>query len=249
MRRLTRSTLLTFGPLAVFMTVGAVDTGCRCCKDRTDASSAGASASSGAAADSASPPTTTTETTVFVSNDTKNETTVFVAFGSDSVVLPSTFSKFCTKTGPLACSFLLSSKAQRELPVNGAYLNATFSFGAPVACGVTKAEINVNNPQWFDIADISLVDGFSNFILLDINGTRIVPRGKDQNEKAFGVYPLGCDLCVENSVGTCGLSKGKAGCKGGTQYRPDVPCQYQGPRKGGGGKVEIMLVQPVPATP
>jgi hypothetical protein len=34
----------------------------------------------------------------------------------------------------------------------------------------------------------------------------------------------------------------KDGCKAGTQYKPDVPCQYQGTVKGGGGAVTVTLL-------
>jgi hypothetical protein len=142
----------------------------------------------------------------------------------------------------------LQPKSSQELPTGGSYLNVTISFNSPATCGNTKAEVNVNNPSWYDVTDVSLVDGFSNFIVIDANGTKIVPHGKSGNEKAFGVYPLGCDACALRLNPPCGFPAGtKDGCKGGTQYKPDVPCQYQGPMKGGGGSIKVMLVDPVPA--
>jgi hypothetical protein len=141
----------------------------------------------------------------------------------------------------------MPASQRRLLPVAGRYLNMTVSFDAPAGCGATKAEVNVNNPAWFDTYDVSLVDGFSNFVLMVANGTRIFPRGKTGNEKALGVFPVGCDACVARLSPPCGIAKGAEGCKKGTQYKPDVPCQIQGPVKGGGGSVEVLLVKPVPA--
>ena len=60
-------------------------------------------------------------------------------------------------------------------------------------------------------------------------------RGPSGNEKNFGVYPLGCDICVRRDKPACGFVPGKAGCKSGPDpYHPDVPCQYQGVTMGGG---------------
>lgn len=224
----------------------ALSSGCRC--DRHHAAPAPAppaivdTGALDAAADA--PPTTTTVT---VSNGTVSPTTVFVSFGSDSVV---TSWPFCTQLSKLSCQFPLKAHEKLELPLGGKYLNATFSFNAAVTCGVTKAELNVNNPQWYDIADVSLVDGFSNFVMVVANGTKLgPPHGKDQNEKVFGVFPLGCDTCTARTSPPCDFPTGSKGCKSGTQYKPDVPCQYQGPRKGGGGTMDILLLQPEPALP
>jgi hypothetical protein len=233
-----------------------LSSGCRCSRDKVTpptvpaaaASDSGPNAGASASASASAPSDEAVGTTVTVVNLTDANSTAFVAFGADSVIVSSSWSAFCTASSPLSCSFPIRAHSRHQVPVGGKYLNATFSFGTAVTCGTTKAEVNVNNPNWFDIADVSLVDGFSNFVMVEANGTKLgPPHGKDQNEKVFGVYPLGCDLCTANSVGTCGLPKGKTGCKGGTQYKPDVPCQYQGPKKGGGGKVDVILLQPVPA--
>jgi hypothetical protein len=185
-------------------------------------------------------------TRLFVLNATDKDTVVYVAFGSDSVIRPAAW-PFCAGAG-LNCSFPLGKKNQRMLTLAGRYLNATFTFGAAVGCGTTKAEVNLNNPSWYDTADISLVDGFSNFVFIEADDKRLGPgHGKTGNEKVFGMYPLGCDLCAARGNPPCGIAPGNAGCKGGTQYKPDVPCQWQGSTKGGGGKVEIVLVEPVPA--
>jgi hypothetical protein len=219
----------------------------------------GSASASPAASDSASKIAATTPgTEVAVTNATDKDAVVYFAFGSNSVVNAATFSAFCSPTTGLVCSFPLKARGSRFLPLAGKYLNATITFNAPVGCGATKAELNVNNPQWYDVMDVSLVDGFSNELLIDIVPPRkpgdagpadvkLFPRGKSDNEKAFGVFPFGCDVCVERQNPPCGISKGKDGCKGGTQYKPDVPCQYQGPTMNGGGKVDVVLVQPVPA--
>lgn len=190
----------------------------------------------------------TAGTVLLVTNKTRAEATVYFTFGSDSVVVPATWSSFCTSVSGLTCTFQLATEKTRILPASGAYLNATVTFDNPATCGVTKIEVNLNNPSWYDTADISLVDGFSKFVYVEANGTLLGPtRGKDQNERVFGVFPFGCDICTARQNPPCGIPKGTAGCKTGSQYKPDVPCQYQGPNKGGGGKVEIVLLQPEPA--
>jgi hypothetical protein len=205
-----------------------------------------ASASAVVAASDSAP--SKSKTMVVVENATDKQALVFVTFGADSAVRPTSGWKFCwPDDGPLLCRFSLASRAKQELPTGGKYLNATVTFDAPATCGSTKGEVNANNPAWYDTADVSLVDGFSNFVVVVANGTRIVPHGKTGNEKAFGVYPIGCDICVASQQPPCGMSPGKDGCKAGTQYQPTVPCQYQGPTMGGGGLIQVMLVEPVPA--
>lgn len=181
---------------------------------------------------------------VSVKNATDKATVVYFAFGADSVVLPSTWS-FCTATSSLNCSLHLKAGESRVLPTSGNYLNVTVSFDVPVGCGTTKAELNLNNPNWYDTVDVSLVDGYSNDILVDYNGQRFVVLGKDGNEKALGVFPYGCDICVARQSPPCGIAPGGKGCKAGTQYKPDVPCQYQGTK--GGATVSVVLVKPEPA--
>ena len=177
-------------------------------------------------------------------------TTVYVAFGADSKVGVADW-PFCTGSG-LTCTFPLPATTGQPLPTKGgAYLNATLSFGAAVTCGVTKAEININNPAWYDTYDVSLVDGWSNNVGIYYTpptaadaGGRVQlgpPNGAKGNEKVLGVFPLGCDVCVARLSPPCGMSKGTDGCKSGSQYAPDVPCQYQGAVKGGGGAAEIVL--------
>ena len=175
-------------------------------------------------------------TCVSIQNTRTTATTVYVSFGADSKITAADW-LFCEGTG-LTCSFPLAAKTTDQLPnPTGAYLNATFSFDAPVGCGVTKAEVNVNNPSWYDILDVSLVDGYSNSIEITSGSTTLGPvTGETGNEKVYGVYPYGCDICVERQNPPCGIAKGKQGCQTGTQYDPDVPCQWQGTTKGGGGE-------------
>jgi hypothetical protein len=128
------------------------------------------------------------------------------------------------------------------VPSNG-YLNATLAFNGAVGCGTTKAELNVNNPKWYDVVDISLVDGFSNKIQITFNGTVLgPPNGKDGNEKVLGLYPFGCDICVAQQNPPCGIPAGGPGCKAGTQNNPTPPCQQQGATMGGGGSVKVELL-------
>ena len=175
-------------------------------------------------------------TAVSVQNTRTVATTVHVSFGADSKVTAADWS-FCAGSG-LTCSFPLAASTTKALPnPSGPYLNATFSFDAAVGCGVTKAEVNINNPSWYNILDVSLVDGYSNDIEITTGSTTLGPvKGETGNEKAYGVYPYGCDICVERQNPPCGIAKGKQGCKTGTQYDPDVPCQWQGTNKGGGGE-------------
>ena len=183
-----------------------------------------------------------------VANQTDLPTIVYIAFGSDSVVLPGAWS-FCTGSG-LTCSFLLSARDTQVLALGGQYLNATFAFGAPVGCGATKAEVNTNNPLWYSILDVSMVDGYSNNVSITVAGvgdagttTLGPPVGKTGNEKVAGLYPYGCDICIARQKPPCGISKGRDGCKSGkSQYNPDVICQWQGSVMGGGESVIVSLV-------
>jgi hypothetical protein len=190
--------------------------------------------------------------TLDITNDTDNSVRVFLAFGSNSVVLPSSQGlAFCQGSG-LNCDFEMSKRTSRHMPLAGKYLNATISFDKPVTCNTTKAEININNPLWYDIADISLVDGFNKSVAIDIvsNVESLMlgpPNGVSGNEMVFGLYPNGCDICTARQSPPCGMRPGSDGCKKGTQYKPDVPCQWQGPTMGGGGsQMTVRLMAGVP---
>jgi len=183
-----------------------------------------------------------TKATASITNKANATVVVYLTFGADSVI---TGFPFCVSTGRLGCKFWLASGATQALPLGGKYLNATLSVNGPATCGMTKAELNLNNPAWFDIADISLVDGFSTKVKIeatDSAGKHVLGPVTTQggNEKAFGVYPYGCDICVARSAPPCGIPVGKESCKTGPdQYHPDVPCQYQGTKKGGGSTVVV----------
>lgn len=199
-------------------------------------------------------------------NDTDSPTTVYVSFGSDSKVNAASWG-LCgvpADAGALLnCSFPLSAKTSLPMPLRGQYLNATIAFGAPVGCGSTKAELNLNNPSWYDVVDVSLVDGYSNRIRLDVAppaldggvssdaGVSIIPNGATGNESVPYVFPLACDICSGRQNPPCGqpvdaaayagASDGGVGCHAGTQYAPVPPCQYQGLVKGGGSVVRVAL--------
>ena len=186
-------------------------------------------------------------TALTVHNAKTTATTVYVAFGSDSVVRVADW-PFCTGSG-LNCNFSLAANTSKPLPnPKNAYLNATFSFDQAVGCGATKAEVNINNPEWYDTLDVSLVDGYSDKIEISVtptNDPQVIigpPKGDTGNEKVLGIFPFGCDICVERQDPPCGIAKGKVGCKAGTQNDPKVPCQWQGPHMGGGGDATITLM-------
>jgi hypothetical protein len=176
--------------------------------------------------------------TLSITNLTKADTVVYFAFGADSVIVNWSF---CPTTSRLNCQFTLKKGATKALPLNGQYLNATISFGAPVTCNTTKAELNINNPNWYDVADVSLVDGYNGKIAINAGGTKLgPPLGPTGNERVLGLFPMGCDICVARQNPPCGMTPGKDGCKTGPdQYHPDVICQWQGTVKGGGTPVKI----------
>ena len=184
--------------------------------------------------------------TLVVTNSHASPAMVFVSFGADSIVTASSWS-FCHQDAGLNCTFQLAANTSMLMPLGGLYVNATFSFYKPVTCNTTKAEVNLNNPNWYDITDVSLVDGYSEKIAVFVSPPGVdggsvsigPPLGREGNEKVFGVYPFGCDICVARKGPPCGLAPGRSGCKSGTQYAPDVPCQYQGSILGGAGLYDV----------
>ena len=243
--------------LATFVLVTLIDAGCKKPTTKVEAStepapSASASSSApaplkGSTSASDEPWSDLSKSVMVIQNATETDTNVYVAFGADSVVLPSAWS-FCTATSKLNCNFPLAAGAAQTTLLGGKYLNATVGFGGAIMCGTTKAELNLNNPKWYDIADVSLVDGFSNKIEIEVKGRDGLkklgpPLGKTGNEAVFGLFPLGCDICTARQSPPCGMKPGKDGCKAGTQYKPDVPCQYQGPVMGGGSAYKVILTK------
>jgi hypothetical protein len=188
------------------------------------------------------PSNATPKTTLTLVDGIKGPITVYVSFGADSQI--KTWD-VCGESSP--CQFTLVESM--NLPLNGKYLNATFAFDHTVSCGATKAEVNVNNPKWYDVTDISLVDGFNVPITMTVHddskegrsdaGVVMSVTQEGGNEKTFGVFPDQCDVCTARMNPPCGMKPGREGCKAGSQYKPDVPCQYQGPTVGGGSQVVI----------
>jgi len=177
-----------------------------------------------------------------VRNDTDKPTVANFAFGADSVVLPTSWPN-CVASAPLNCALPVPAHSSVELTA-GQYLNATLAFDAGVGCGATKAELNMNNPKWYNTLDISLVDGYSNKVTIASDDKTLgPPLGREGNEKVYGLFPLGCDICTARQNPPCGMKPGGSGCKAGTQYKPDVPCQYQGAKMGGGSNVTVSLVK------
>jgi len=194
------------------------------------------------AADLALAPDQAAGVSLILKNATSSATTVNFAFGADSVVLPAAWPA-CVASAALNCALPLGAMSQVALPASG-YLNTTLAFGSLVGCGSTKAEINMNNPTWFNTLDVSLVDGYSNNITIESEGQKLgPPLGATGNEKVLGLFPVGCDICVARQSPPCGQSPGGTGCKmGPDQYHPDVPCQVQGAIKFGGVDVTVSLV-------
>lgn len=188
----------------------------------------------------APPPAPPTLATLAIANRTPTPTTVFVSFAADSQVRTLSF---CKPDGGNPCSFPLAQGATQPVAFS-AYLNITLAFGAPPSCGTTAAEVTLNTPSGGqDTTDVSLVDGYSNKIEIDVTGsggaqTLGPPSGKTGNEGVFGVFPSGCDICVARQKPPCGITPcgsspndggQECGCKRGGQYAPSVPCQYGAP--------------------
>lgn len=176
-----------------------------------------------------------------VANRTGQSTTVYVSFGANSVVRGWSF---CV--GSPTCSFRLAAGETRLLPSNGRALNVTIAFGSAPSCGTTVSEVNFSIPGWNqDTANISLVNGWSNDVQIDVSGSRTLgpTQGPNNNATVFGVYPNGCDICVARQRPPCGITPcptpGSCGCKSGSQYNPAVPCQSSFRR---GSRVTVALI-------
>jgi hypothetical protein len=95
------------------------------------------------------------------------------------------------------CHFTIPANGSVEIPnPSFKYFNIAASFNHQVKCGSTKAELIVNNPTWYDILDVSVVDGFNNKVEIDAtsaeDGTVKLgpPAGISGNQLLLGVYPL-----------------------------------------------------------
>jgi hypothetical protein len=170
---------------------------------------------------------------------------VYINFAADSVLKPTDL-PFCEVVGSLNCQFTLGVNSSQDIPNPQAkYFNMALSFNAPVTCGSTKAEVLVNNPKWFDVLDVSVVDGFNEKIQMNLTptGGQVIqlgpPVGKLGNQKVFGVFPYACTICAGIKDAPCG-DAGKGECKLGTESKPDVLCQYQ--MNEPNGLVEVLLL-------
>ena len=183
--------------------------------------------------------------TVRLTNQQNAPAEVYINFAADSV-LKSSDLPFCKATGPLNCQFTLAAHASQAFPNPGnKYLNMALAFNAPVNCGSTKAEVIANNPTWYDILDVSVVDGFNEKIQINVTSTGgqapqlEPPVGKLGNQKVFGVFPYGCTICAGIKNAPCG-DAGAGECKTGSESKPDVPCQYQ--MNEPNGTIEVVLL-------
>jgi hypothetical protein len=95
---------------------------------------------------------------------------VFINFANDSVINVTTLGGFCDSQsiGSLNCHHTLAANKSEDLPnPDFKYVNLALAFNHVVDCGATKAEVIANNPDWYDIMDVSVVDGFNNKIEID----------------------------------------------------------------------------------
>ncbi|HKB37759.1 MAG TPA: hypothetical protein VKD72_15035 [Gemmataceae bacterium] len=181
---------------------------------------------------------------VRITNKQNAPAEVYINFAAVSVLKPTDL-PFCKVTGSLNCQFTLAANASQDVPNPQAkYLNMALAFNAPVNCGSTKAEVLVNNPNWYDVLDVSVVDGFNEKIQINLtptggNTTQLGPPvGKLGNQKVFGVFPYGCTICAGIKDAPCG-DAGAGECKKGSESNPDVLCQYQ--MNEPTGLVEVLL--------
>ena len=183
--------------------------------------------------------------TVRITNRQGTQAQVYINFAPDSVLKPADVPLFKV-TGPLNCEFTLAANSSLDIPNPQAkYLNMALAFNAQVACGSTKAEVLVNNPNWFDILDVSVVDGFNEKIQINLTPTGGSttqlgpPVGKLGNQKVLGVFPYGCTICAGIKNAPCG-DAGGGECKSGSESKPDVLCQHQ--MNEPTGLVEVLLL-------
>ena|SRR5271157_3393297 len=185
--------------------------------------------------------------TAAVLNNTMTSTTVYVSFGANSQIGPADWASFCAAV-PSGCSFPLAPGASQALQAGGKALDVTIAFDQAPGCGTTLAEINLSISGWtYDTANISLVNGWSNNVQINVSGAETLgpTLGPDANASVYGVFPVACDICVARSNPPCGFDAGgcteagSCGCKTGMQYNPSVPCQESFAR---GAVVTVALV-------
>ena len=191
---------------------------------------------------------------VIVKNMTNAIAQVNINFGADSKINKSNLGQLCNQratTSNLNCGFDLGPKESKEIP-NPSFQMMDFSlaFNKLIGCGSTKAELAVNMPGQ-DAFDVSVVDGFNEKIAMIFdNGQKQVklgpPCGVTGNEKGYGVFPYGCDICAGrlSPQKACGpYPPGNTGCKTGTETNPGIICQYNfKPYGEDNGTITIYLV-------
>src|SRR5262249_41321911 len=136
--------------------------------------------------------------TVRITNQQGAAAEVYVNFAADSVLKPTDL-PFCRVTGQRNCQFTLAPRSSQDFPNPQAkYLNMALAFNAPVTCGSTKAEVLVNNPSWYDVLDVSVVDGFNETIQMNVTPTVRQPThlgppvGQPRTHNALAPSPSPC---------------------------------------------------------
>jgi len=111
----------------------------------------------------------TKKKTISLVNNQSSAAEVNINFGADSELNARDLAGFCDSISePLHCHLTLAGNSSKEIPnPDFKYVNLALAFNGAVNCGSTKAEVIANNPHWFDIMDVSVVDGFSNKIEMD----------------------------------------------------------------------------------
>jgi hypothetical protein len=173
---------------------------------------------------------------VVLVNNQSTAAEVFITFDSSSVINVSNVGAFCDSqsVAPAHCHLTLAPNKSVELPnPDFKYVQMALSFNHDVTCGATKAEVAANNPNWYDVEDVSVVDGYNNNIELDATDKGTItpvklgpPKGKTGNQKIFGVFPFACTQCAAILRPPCG-SNGPSECHAGLESAPIPPCQYQ----------------------
>lgn len=177
---------------------------------------------------------------VIIKNMQDKTAEVNINFSDISGINKRDLGKLCDKRGTtsnLNCGFDLGPHQSVEIPnPNFKMLSMALAFNKLVTCGATKAELTVN-VQGDDVFDVSVVDGFNEKIVMtfdpDRAGSKQVklgpPCGLAGNERVYGVFPYGCDICAGRLTPpkACGpYPPGNSGCKSGTENKPGVICQY-----------------------
>jgi hypothetical protein len=187
--------------------------------------------------------------TVLLENDQSSPADVYINFAADSQLNVNGLAGFCDGQSipPLNCHLTLAPNSKEQLPnPDFKYVNMAVAFNHTVSCGATKAEVIANNPAWYDIMDVSVVDGFNNKVEIKADPgpkggpIQVIgpPAGQSGNQLLFGVFPFACTICAGILNPPCG-SNGTAECHAGSESNPSPPCQYQ--MNGKDGTITIIL--------